>query len=176
MLHSKTHEAVDIDAADDDITLYDIAREMADQYSTNETLVEAMVYRIENDADLAVALYDKIVRSACREAVRSVQGHDRKDARASLEVVQPDQGEQGEALRRTLGDIMAFRINNGLALAEATKDDCLTAAERYAGQGNTLLHNSRWLMLIAKKLPKDKRVKDVFDDDQLRDLWKKAKE
>lgn len=105
-------------------------------------------------------------RALLVQAIRMIVGSTRRQrAHRARFAVAVDKIAAGENVLRSL--------HAGKSLVEMTKRDLLDFAADEEQAGNSRLSNARLARALARKVPKDKTVGDVFTPEQITDLYRR---
>jgi hypothetical protein len=112
---------------------------------------------------------DPLVVEGCRRAVSDVQHQSRTKALKSLSYVANggDQAERVKLLARGNVTIFIMPLLHGTPLGEGTKEDVLETEQHHRKQAKNQMAQANFLANIAKKLTGNKKVKDVFTEQDL---------
>lgn len=142
-------------------SLAETARAVMNEHESYESAVDALIAAVRGDDDLYRAMVGPFERQAAFDALSRVTRDQRvtvwnrptePDARAAI---------LAKAMKSTL---LEFRLPSGKRLGDAVVDDVAAAADFYAKHSADMAWKARWLGVIAAKLPRRKRVAQVFDD------------
>lgn len=155
------------------ITIARLAREALSATDGNvRRATDALVERMAGDANLL----REVIRAAVTDAVNlRVQAAHRHNRAAILRVTTG--GRAGvEALAAGLtAAILDMPLARGVKLRDATREEVVEQAERYAAQASDMGHKARWLRLIAQAVPAGKRVGEVMTDERAAELHAEAR-
>jgi hypothetical protein len=138
--------------------------------------VACLERKIIDDEDLTALAVHNAAYDALRERMRDVRaeisnGGGNGEAHQS-KVYSP---ELREKLQQSLRGFLQRPMMDGTLLENATREVLLSDAERYENYAEGNAREGRFLRAVAKKVPDEKKVKDVFSEQQLQRLYDRAK-
>lgn len=156
--------------------LTDAAKKIYVDFGSGKEAVEQLSRVIREDDDLT----KEAIRVAAEDALWHTQRYFRRkvcqgveqDKQKSLTYSSSFQ----DVITNACGKFLNFPMMDGSKLANADKKLVLSDAERYRinARGNYVKAN--FLIMVATKLKDNQKVSDVYTDDQLNKLYKKAVE
>jgi hypothetical protein len=156
-------------------TIAELARKaLRESGGDTESAVEALADELLSDAVLLRAL----IRPAVMDAVIYRVEHSMRDRRGAI-LRSVDAAQAGPdsvaALAAGLGRaLLDFPLANGLKLRDATRDQVLAQAERYAATAKDAGHKERWLKRVAEATPARKKVGRALNNDRVAAMWRET--
>lgn len=155
----------------------EVIRELFDKSENTDEAVKAVKAAARTDEVLYNFLLDPYLDRAARAAVRDTCHQTRGNIWRRKYRKQEEQRQSGEkkanqrAKRHALS-LMNFPlpIRGNPRLAEATLEMIQESVNFYRGQAANMNDKAAWLERIAKDLPNDKTVAQVYTEQQLKDL------
>lgn len=131
-----------------------------------------MAQRVKDEEGLLISLVS--------EYLQSVYSGSRIAKRAAIwTAANYDPGGNGHRVRVLAAGnarmLLDFPLRSGKPLRHASKGEVRENAEAYYAQADDMRHKSRWLALVAAKVPDGKRVGDALSEKVLLELMEKAK-
>jgi hypothetical protein len=154
----------------------DVAREsLEDAGGDVIRATDAMVAVVQKDQRLFRDLMSPLVKSACYAAVRS---QCRAQRRTIWHAAQPSADSERAKVVALAGGIAAtyydFPLPGGVRLGDAMREEVKDAAGFFAKQSEDMGHKARWLQMIARATPADKRVRDALTLKKIESMKQKA--
>lgn len=153
-------------------SLAKLAREaLAANDGDTTVATESLVSRFANDIDLLRA----IIRDVVMTAVDARVEHAMRNKRAAI--INATTGDRGAVVALATGwlaCLLDMPLANGLKLRNATRQQVLEQAGRYAATAKDATHKSRWLTAIAQSVTGDRTVGDVMSDQRAAELFRET--
>lgn len=168
------------------ITLAVLAREsLAAKDGDAAKAIAHLVLRLRRDKALLCAVVKDAIETAVYIKVNEGIRKDRQsiilDAhRTRFESHMPSSESRKSSVIALAGGIAAshyldFPMAGGLKLRDASHSELGAQINAYEKQAYTQLHRSRWLRLIMREVPDNKKVGDVLSEQRVAQLWEQAK-
>lgn len=160
------------------ITIYDLARQaLIDHKNDTTKATDALTRRLLKEKALLRSVINRVVHDAVEVHVEnSMRASRHAILRGSLYDAQRMR-EGAEALARGVArSLLDFPLANGLKLGDATHEQVMEQAHRYASISADTGHKARWLVLIGESVPEGRRVREVVSDGRAMELWQEAAE
>lgn len=158
------------------ITIYDLARHVLRDHDNDTTkATDALTRRLLKDKALLRSVINRVVRDAVQVHVEAgMRSFRHAIVRGSLYDAQRMR-EGAEALARGVArSLLDFPLANGLKLGDATHEEVMEQAQRYASISADTGRKSRWLVLVGQSVPEGRRVRDVVSNGHAIELWQEA--
>lgn len=133
---------------------------------------DLLLEQITNDETLLRGIISQVLQIASQQTVYRQNGNKRfqvmKAATAAGKgaVIALGKGVSASFLDMPLGD--------GTLLRNATREQIIEQADRYKNLSDNMGHKSRWLKLLADRVPPNAVCGDVIDDDTAAKLFEKT--
>ena len=163
-----------IDDLDPHVRLAEIVREELKR--ANGMAVDAAPHiaeAVRADGDLFRVVADPLIDAACYEMAAQQVRRERKSVWTPPRTVS-DEDQKARVTALSNNTLLNFPLPGGVRLGAASREQLLAAAGFYARQASDMAWKSRWLDLVAKRVPKTKCVADVLTDADLRAMQEKA--
>jgi hypothetical protein len=147
-----------------------LAMTQGDRGQASDYLVE----RLRNDPMIGSQIIDRALRIAANQAVAQVLAYRR--SRILSTHAQDRQGTEDRALVRQQNDrvvilassrLSEFPLPSGKRLSDATRDDLEAAAQTMQRGVIAVAQRANWLLSIARRMPDDAVVSDIFTEADL---------
>lgn len=142
-----------------------------DEAAATDTLFHAVV----NDEAIYELVALPLVRNACNEWIRRLNGEARRVVRQAV-VTQIDRPRVSTAdqARATAFMLRDYPLAGGVKLGDATREEIARTIDLKETQSATMLADARWLRLVAQSLPPGARVRDAISEERLIELRREA--
>ena len=86
----------------------------------------------------------------------------------------PSTSKDGQRLMG-MRNLLAFPLTGGKRVGDATRPELIEQGKLYKMMASSNAQRDRWFSLVAAALPDDRKlVSDVFDNEQLNELWRQS--
>lgn len=157
---------------DEEISLRSIARQaLRDSSGKTKEAIDALVKRLQADKRLMREIVTQAIVTASTDLVEHQMRSDRQAV-----VVSAARARDGVmALANGIKfSILDFTLAGGLKLRDATPPQVNESIRRYESISRDVSQKARWLRLIVKGVPMDKRVGDVITEERAQELFDEA--
>jgi hypothetical protein len=168
-----------------EVTLGSLAREaLTSADGRVEIAVKRLLYRLRSDHALLHTVLEAAVKLAVEERIKHKVNDDRRYIFEAAKERSDEAQSAAAASRRDnvialAGGIgrclLDFPLCGGKRLRDANRAEIMAQIERYEKSAESIMHKSRWLRLVADKVPDGKTVGDVLREDAAQALFEEAK-
>jgi len=172
-------EAFKIAEEEEKPTLAQLAREAAVEADWNTNHASAVLFgRLSRDKALLQSVVQDAVYDAVHQHVEEAMRHRRvtliRQVQAERQAGVDRKGAALALANSIAASLFDFPLAGGVKLGDATGEQVAEAARRYSAQASDMSIKGAWLHTVAKRVPPDKRVRDVCTAADLDTLLQKA--
>lgn len=153
-----------------ELSMMRLAEQVYEEHALSEEAVMALVEHITQSEDLV----NIVLRQAAYDLLRHAQRTARSKIESHPDSVKKYSAAFQESTQIVCGGFLNWPMMNGTRLKDATKEQVLKDADRYKANAAGNLLKAKFLTLVASRLRQSQKVGDVYSDESLAKLMRKA--